>query len=343
MENEQAPLWGGKCMAVPDLSRFQSLSAFAEAWCHGGLSPAEKACMVAKADAQALAHITSPAAAQALGMAQLLLVQLPADAGQEARSLALQTRLSALAAHSGPALALRLCCCAALSADWQGVTQHLSHSCQSGLVGRAQWAADQIGGSSRMPMHFGVAPSRTLSSSAAGSCRTQPTGQDSACRPAGFVPAKRGRDAEGAAGSAAKRLIGHPAAAEAGSAEQEHAGSGGRAAGADDASITGAAAALRLVQRLLAGKCTEILCGGAAAAEQAEAAQAAAMTLHPGLVSEVARRSFAACSAYLAHLHRAANDSARSQDAILGFVHLLRLGGSSRRLTEAALQRCICS
>jgi hypothetical protein len=69
--------------------------------------------------------------------------------------------------------------------------------------------------------------------------------------------------------------------------------------------------------------------------------QEAAMAVHPALLSEVSRVSFAVCQAYLCLL-LGAGDGPEWEAATTGLVHMLRLGGAPTRLTELALRNLCC-
>lgn len=247
-------------------------------------------------------------------MAQLLFGHVAVASAE-----ALQDRLEPLVRSTGvggPALALELCCFGALSADWEGMTARLVRSCQGKVeaAARAQQGADHKR-STRLPLHFKGAPSSVLSGSAAAALPQQEAAH----------PSKRsGRSAD-----AGEQLPVKKPRLSTDMAEQQLPVQASSYAGAAE----------RLAERIMSGRCAEPFCSALGRERQAGGSQGAALAAHPALVSEVARTSFPVCQAYLSALLRAAAGSEHVEEALTGLVHLLRLEGLPRRLTEAALLR----
>ena len=309
------------------LPHFNSLAAFAEAWCSGRLPAAQ---LLAAAGRQALAYLTSGAAVQLMGMAQLLFWQprsLAQQPGLEAARGRLRALTSSCGGADGPALGLQLCFFRVLCDDWGGVTARLAAACQDAVGnGGSVWQDVRQLASSRssvrLPLHFAGAHSAGL--------RPAPQAGDAAQQCAGA--AKRS-PASGCAGRLCtkRRKLGSAAAADAEGSMPEHAAAAEAAgAAAREAHGVGAVTA-RLAEELL---------GGGSAAAKPDQAQAAALAVHPALAAEAATRSFGVCRAYLPLLLRAAQDARSLQPALAGLLHMLRLGGRPAQLTQMALLRC---
>ena len=294
-------------IAALPLGQLPSLQAFADAWwCHDINQAQFQREALAAAHLQALAYLTSPEATEILGMAQLMFRQMAGGS-----VTALQNRLDPLVRSTGaggPQMALELCCFGALSADWEGMTARLMRSCRDSVEGSATAAQSTAHSSSTacLPLHFSGAPSMLLSAAAALPQGTTalPRKQKERSEEAGQLPpAKKPRRCSAVAGHS------HPVQAS-----------------------SNANAEQRLAALIISGRGLDPFCSA-----PESGSQAAALAMHPALISEVARTSFTVCRAYLSALLKAAASSESMDKALAGLVHLLRLGGLPRNLTETAL------
>lgn len=275
--------------------------------------------------------VTGPAL-QRLAVARTL---FDSAAQQHSKADQIQSELSSRVASllqkgpEGAAMALELLCLMQLSSNYDILLQRLTSECKAY---RQQVPAQSAscGSTCRLPLHF------------EGSVLARADNN----QPRTSMPHKRGRDhpsdetlSEASAAAGQQQVPGsdskRPRRAECSIANacERHAAEPNRESSNDEAA---AAAAATLTVRMLIG---HPLSGSSdTGGSDQSAASHAALAVHPALLAEVSRNSFVVGRAYLSVL-LSLEDGSLSEGAVVGLMHMLRLGGIPAKLSQAAMLR----